>query len=47
MFDWIGKSVMEMSRSDEIAKSVCIITALAVIGLIGWAVDKLENRRKK
>lgn len=45
MFDWIGKSVMEMSRSDEIAKSVCIITALAVIGLIGWAVDKLENRR--
>ena len=46
MFDWIGKSVMEMTRSDEIAKSICIITVLAVIGLIGWAVDKLENRRE-
>lgn len=47
MFDWIGKSVMEMTRSDEIAKSICIITVLAVIGLIGWAVDKLENRREQ
>lgn len=46
MFDWIGKSVMEMTRSDEIAKSICIITVLAAIGLIGWAVDKLENRRE-
>ena len=47
MFDWIGKSVMEMTRSDEIAKSICIITVLAAIGLIGWAVDKLENRREQ
>lgn len=36
-----------MTLSDEIAKSFCIIAVLAVIGLIGWAVDKLENRRKK
>lgn len=47
MFDWINKTVMEMTLSDEIAKSFCIIAVLAVIGLIGWAVDQLENRRKK
>lgn len=47
MFDWINKTVMEMTRSDEIAKSICIITVLAAIGLIGWAVDKLENRREQ
>lgn len=47
MFDWINKTVMDMTLSDEIAKSFCIIAVLAVIGLIGWAIDKLENRRKK
>ena len=47
MFDWINKTVMEMTLSDEIAKSICIITVLAAIGLIGWAVDKLENRREQ
>ena len=45
MFDWINKTVMDMTLSDEIAKSFCIIAVLAVIGLIGWAIDKLENRR--
>jgi len=46
--NWMHKTVMEMTLIDEIQKTLCILGTLAVIGLIGWAVDLIEsNWRRK
>lgn len=46
--NWLHKTVMEMTLIDEIQKTLCILGTLAVIGLIGWAVDLIEsNWRRK
>lgn len=47
MFEWIHKTPMTETLADEINKAICIVVTLAVIGLIGWAVDKWEDSRKK
>ena len=42
-FYWINKTPMTETIYDEICKGICIISALFIIGLIGYIVDKLET----